>query len=115
MTKVSVFDVIGQQVAAVSSEDGDRVYQLIDKELASGHKVMLDFKGVDLIVSTFLNAAIGQLYGTYSQEFVRENFFVENLSNDDLGVLKKVVERAKQYFEDKDGFSQSVRNSLSNG
>jgi hypothetical protein len=48
---------------------------------------------------TFLNVAIGQLYGEFSEEEIRAKLTVKDMEPDDLVLLKRVVETAKAYFK----------------
>jgi hypothetical protein len=109
--KINIYEIIGGN-AAVSSDDGQVIFERIDKAFKEDYFVTLDFNNVDLIVSTFLNACIGQLYGFYTSEFIREHFKVENLSSDDVVILSKVIERAKQYFENKKNFEDSANKAI---
>lgn len=109
--KINIYEIIGGN-GAVSSDDGQTVYERIDKAFKQEYYVILDFNNVDLIVSTFLNACIGQLYGFYTPEFIREHLTVENLSDDDLMILSKVIERAKQYFANKKNFENSANKAI---
>jgi len=109
--KISIFEQIGSN-AAVSSEDGDLLYEKIEKGLKSEVRVILDFNNIELITTTFLNAAIGQLYNKYDSPFLREHMRVENLAKEDLELLKKVVERAKEYFKDKERLEENIKEVL---
>ena len=113
-TTIKALDIVGTSVA-VSSDDGQKLFEEISKAIEQGEDVEVDFSGIDLIVSTFLNAAIGQLYGKHTSESIKEHVSVKNLSNDDLNILKKVVERAKQYFADPVRFSKAVKKGMDNG
>jgi hypothetical protein len=48
---------------------------------------------------TFLNVAIGRLYGEFSEEEIRARLTVKDMEPDDLVLLKRVVETAKAYFK----------------
>jgi hypothetical protein len=109
--KINIYEIIGGN-GAVTSDDGQIIFERIDKAFREDYFVTLDFNNVDLIVSTFLNASIGQLYGFYTPEFIRKHFKVENLSNDDLTILSKVIERAKQYFANKKNFEDSANSAI---
>jgi hypothetical protein len=109
--RINVLKITGGN-AAISSDNGDIVFQGIDKAFRSNISVIIDFINIEIIVSTFLNASIGQLYGSYESEFIRSHLKVENMSNDDLGILKKVVERAKEYFRNKKNFESTIEGSL---
>ena len=98
--RISIFEQIGSN-AAVSSEDGELLYKRILKGLDGNVIVLLDFINIELITSTFLNASIGQLYNRHDSPFLRKYLKVDNLAKEDLELLKKVVERAKEYFKDK--------------
>lgn len=97
---------------AVTTEDGEVVYKEIDKLLQGGKAVILDFSDLEIIISTFFNAAIGQLYSKYTGDVLRQTIFVTNLSNDDLNILVKVIERAKQYFADQNRFEKTINPDL---
>lgn len=110
--KINIFEQIGSN-AAVSSEDGEMLYGRIMKGLAEKEVIIiLDFTNIELITSTFLNAAIGQLYNKYDSPFLRERLKVENMAGEDLELLKKVVERAKEYFKDKARMEASIKEAL---
>jgi hypothetical protein len=94
---VRVLDIVGSNIC-VSADDGQRLHDKIKPLLDKDYKIILSFQGVDTLISTFLNAAIGQLYGTLSEEKIRENFSVAGMEPDDLDILKRVVENAKAYF-----------------
>jgi len=109
--KISIFEQIGGN-AAVSSEDGELLFERILRGVENDVRVILNFNNIELITSTFLNAAIGQLYSKYDSSFLREHLKVENLSREDLELLKKVVERAKEYFKNKEQMEKNVREVL---
>jgi STAS-like domain of unknown function (DUF4325) len=98
--RISVFEFLNSPYA-VSTEEGERLSSEIINHFKKEEKLLLDFENIELIVSTFLNASIGQLYSGYTSEFIKEHLFLENMTNDDLSVLKKVTDRAKEYFKDK--------------
>jgi len=110
--RISIFELIASS-AAVSSEDGEALYQRITKGLKEeGIRIILDFMNIELITSTFLNAGIGQLYNKYDSPFLKERLKVENMATEDLELLKKVVERAKEYFKEKSQIESSIKEAL---
>jgi len=72
--------------------------EIIAPMLRERRRVLLSFKNVETVIPTFLNAAIGQLYGEFSEERIRELLSVEDIAQDDLNDLKRVVENAIKYF-----------------
>jgi STAS-like domain of unknown function (DUF4325) len=99
--------------AALTPNAGDLLYNKIESHFKKKELVVLDFDGIRFITSAFLNASIGQLYGVFPQPFIKEHLTVENLENDDAFLLVKVVERAKEYFQDKKAI-ENASNNLSN-
>jgi len=98
---ISIFDIVGGK-AAVSSEDGDRLFTTISAFLDEGLKVDLDFINIETLITTFLNAAIGQLYSKYDSPFLREHLSVKHLAPEDKDRMIKTIERAKEYFKNKE-------------
>lgn len=111
MNEIKVGNVLNSTFA-VSTEQGETIFKLIHDSFTHEDQVTVDFTNVDLIVSTFLNAAIGQLYGEYSTEYIQKHLTVEHMSNEDLQVLKLVTDRAKEYFKDKRGFDNVFKKNF---
>ncbi len=109
-TTISVYEVVGSPLC-VASDDGQKVYDRLAATLREGRRVSLSFHNVTTMTSAFLNAAIGQLYGTFSEEQIRSLLKVEDLEREDATLLKRVVETAKLYFKDPQRFDQVVRES----
>lgn len=110
--RISIFEQIGSN-AAVSSEDGELLHNRILKGFVEEDvMVILDFMNIELVTSTFLNAVIGQLYNRYDSPFLRGHLKVENLAKEDLELLKKVIERAKEYFKNKEKIEKNIKEAL---
>lgn len=95
---ISIFEVVGSPLC-VASGDGQKVYERLALALKEGRSVSLSFHNVSALTAAFLNAAIGQLYGEFSEEQIRALLNVRDIQLEDLALLKRVVETAKQYFE----------------
>ena len=111
--KISVFGIVGSPLC-VASDDGQKVYERLNTALEADRKVVLSFHNVTTLTSAFLNAAIGQLYGTFSEEQVRAQLKVEDMEQDDLALLKRVVDNAKLYFKDTERYEQAVEEAEEN-
>ncbi len=94
---------------AVTSEEGDKINQLICASFEKNTKVVVDFQGIRAINTAFLNSAIGKLYASYDSLYLNENLTVANISDSDLAYLKKSIEAAKDYYRDPKIFEKSVR------
>lgn len=108
---LSAFEIVGSPLC-VASDDGQNVHDRISAALKEGRKVMLSFLNITSVTSAFLNAAIGQLYGEFSEDAIRAGLQVADMAPDDLALLKRVVETAKAYFKDREGFSRAVTEVL---
>lgn len=82
-----------------ASDDGQKVHDAIVLEVKKGNKVTLSFGHVEDLTSAFLNAAIGQLYGEYSEEEIKSFLSLTECASEDLTILSKVVVRAKDFFK----------------
>ncbi|MGX9727517.1 MAG: STAS-like domain-containing protein [Candidatus Electronema sp. VV] len=111
---VSIFETVGSSLC-VASSDGQKVYERLAAALKEGCKTTLSFHNVSILTSAFLNAAVGQLYGEFSGEDIRLLLKVQDIQPDDLALLKRVVETAKQYFNDPQRFDKAVRDTLGDG
>lgn len=108
---IKVIDLVGP--LCVSAEDGQTVHDNLAKLLNTGQQVILSFEGVKTIISAFLNAAIGQLYGELSEEDIRRNLSVDGLEKEELALLKRVVDNAKVYFQNRKKFDDAWKSEVS--
>jgi len=108
---ISIFEVVGSPLC-VASGDGQKVYERIAAAFRKGRRVKLSFHNISTLTSAFLSAAIGQLYGKFSEEEIRAMLKVQDMQQDDLSLLKRVVVTAKEYFKDPQKFDQAVRDEL---
>lgn len=100
---INMVNVVGDSIC-VTDEDGKKVYDVINDALSNGKKIILSFDGVTDLTSVFLNNAIGQLYGNFDEAFVKSKISVTDMSKNDVVVLKRVVDRAKSFFDDPDHY-----------
>ena len=108
---LSIFEIAGGP-SCVASDDGQKVYDRIAAALKEGRSVTVSFADVMSLTPTFLNAAIGQLYGSFTEKQIRSMLKVQDAQPNDLALLKRVVETAKQYFRNPQRFQQAAREAL---
>ena len=106
--RISMFDLVGSPIC-VASDDGDRVYKHLDAALKADQGVVLSFHNVTALTGAFLSTAIGQLYGTFSEEKIHSLLKIEDAGRTDLALLRSVTNNAKLYFKDPERFNQAVR------
>lgn len=108
---IKVLEVVGSKLC-VASSDGQKVHDQIAAALKAGKQVSLSFSNVESLTSAFLNAAIGQLYSKFSEQKIRATVAVADMTPDDVELLKRVVEAAKQYFKSPDQIKKIVGGTL---
>jgi len=101
MKTIIVKDLIGKRIA-FSDEDAEKVYIKIVEYISEKEKIRISFKDIDMLISRFLNVAIGRLYKTYQDwEVLDQILFFEDLDPDDKYLLvEKVIPTAKVHFLD---------------
>lgn len=112
-TQILIKDVINTNFA-VTTEDGNTIFELLVFNLSKENTVSLDFDGINLMTTAFLNSAIGQLYSIdkYSSDFLNNNLKLVNVQEQDKPLFALVVKRAKEYFANKQGFEKNTNDSI---
>ena len=108
LTKIIVTEII-ETGFCVAACDGQKVHDRIAAAFSENRKVEVSFAGTSDITPAFLNSAVGQLYGTFPIELIESSLFFVDIPEEDEVVLKRVIERAKIYFEN----AYSCRKTLS--
>ena len=109
--EVSVSSVVGNPLC-VASNDGQKVYDKLKPALEADQKTVLSFHNVSLLTPAFLSTALGQLYGSFDEEKIRDLLKVQDISPEDQNLLKHVIETAKDYFRNPQQFSRIVNEEL---
>ena len=100
--KIDVSNIIDKELATFV-DDGILLHKEIKKYLDKNEKVIVDFSNIKMGISSFLNAAIGKLYGDFQYNFIENNLEIIGLDEDDEELLNDVViPNAKSFFEKKD-------------
>lgn len=98
MSTISAKEIIGSSSATIRDE-GLAIYEIAKKELQNGKKVEVSFDGITMVISSFLNASIGKLYGDFPFDVIDEKVTVTGLDEDDMGLLNDtVIPNAKEYY-----------------
>lgn len=106
--RISMFEVVGSPFC-VASSDGQKICDHLTAALKVDRSIALSFRNVTTLTAAFLNAAIGQLYGIFSEEEIRSRLKVVDAAPNDLAMLNRVTETAKLYFKDPERFDRVVQ------
>lgn len=96
MKLIKVYDITGER--AILDSDGDIIYQKLLSAFSNKEYVELSFEQVTTILSIFTSSAIGQLYKEYDSAFLNKHLTITHMSPEDRKSLKRVNERAKQFY-----------------
>lgn len=111
---IRIVDITGTEYC-ISSDDGDKVYDVVSEALKEGKRMNISFSGVEDLNSAFLNAAFGRLYnGDFTEEQLSSSLLPVDADPTDLVLLKRVVERAKEFFRDPVTYEAAVVETLGN-
>jgi hypothetical protein len=105
---LSIFEIVGSPLC-VASDDGQKVHDRVAAALKEGQSVTVSFLNVTSLTSAFLNAAIGQLYSSFTEDEIRSKLKVTDIQADDRAQLKRVVDTAKEYFKDPERFKKAEK------
>ncbi|WP_422090988.1 STAS-like domain-containing protein [Tenacibaculum ovolyticum] len=110
---IKIIDIIDTDFA-VTTDNGIKVFDEMDRYLSNNKEVTIDFTGIKTMTTAFLNAAIGQLYSKkkYDSEFLNKHVKPIGFKENHLLLLKMVIARAKEYFADKDTFTKNLDESI---
>lgn len=108
---VSVIGIVGSGFC-VSIQDGELVHDRILPLLQAGKHVVLSFKGVTDLISSFLNSAVGRLYGELDEPTIKARLSFSDLTEVDLTLIERVAENAKCYYANPEAHEQAFSESF---
>lgn len=94
---IKVFDITKN--LAIDASVGNIIYNKIKDALRDNEKIILDFDKVDIILSVFLNAAIGSFYCDDFCEDFENKVSAINISDSAKILWDRVVQSAKRKKE----------------
>jgi len=93
---IKVYDLTSDM--AVEFGNGDALYNLIINSLKTHDKVVVDFSNVNVVLSSFLNAAIGNLFHNLNREEFEEKVEIIGLPEFSINSLVRVINSAEKKF-----------------
>ena len=104
---LKIYDIVGGPVW-VSTDDGQKVFDKIVAALTANRGIELSFANRENLITAFLNAAIGQLYGgEYDETFLQQHLTFTDISDDDRAMLDRAIANAKRYFANRQSYDQT--------
>ena len=94
--RVFLEKIVGKNCSSI--DDGEKVLCLIRPELTKGFTVELDFWGVDLVCTPFLNACFGKLLEQFGSEMAMTHVSMRNISDDLLQRINNFINTKEDEF-----------------
>lgn len=96
----------------VTPDEAQPVYEKIAETIKNGDSVELDFEGVQLATTAFLNVAIGKLYEDYTSDDLKLSLTLKNVDDDMALRIKKVTDNAKSFYANKKEYEEIIDDVL---
>lgn len=92
----------------VTPDEAEPIKEQIKDLLKKEQEVTLDFSGMGLVTTAFLNVLIGTLYKDFSVAFIKEHLHPEGMTKEIAVRIKKVASNAKAFYENERKFENCV-------
>ena len=112
--KINIFNVINSPFC-IAPEDGHKIYELIVGALKEDKPVQLSFLNITMVITAFLNEAIGVLYKDFTPEMIDKVEYLdvsEDLKESFDASLDKVKSGAPIYYRHQQELDESTKNIL---
>lgn len=96
----------------ITAEEAEPLYAAEIEAFKSGNTITLDFTGVEMITTAFLNVIVGRLYKDYEKEQLKEMLFFEGLTEPIARRIKKVTDNAKLFYKDEQSYEKEVKEAI---
>lgn len=108
---IKVVDLINSP-RAVAPNDGERVFDEICPLLKSGQKVQLSFAGITMVITAFLNAAVGKLFGELTEQQFNDLLEIRDLRDAFQPSLESSIKWSKAFFKNRESLGKAVLEGL---
>lgn len=112
MNNVIAVSAVLDSPSALTQEQGEKIYKIISDSIDAKKEIVLDFSGIESMISPFLNIAVGKLYGAYSSAAINSYLKFYNFPESKLSTLKVVIANAKKFYENKEDYASTVKDVI---
>lgn len=96
--EIIVKDIINSKIA-INDKDGDTIFNtIIEKANENLDPIILNFDGIDLVNTAFLNNAVGKLFDSNLFDLKTNRVLIQNMSPDKLELLKETISVARDKY-----------------
>lgn len=111
MVRITIADEVTLN-QGVTPEEGKPIRERIYANVKEGIPVVLDFAGMKLITTAFLNIVIGTLYKEFRSEDLKKLLSFENLTEGIAMRIKRVADNAKLFYDNPEKFQKDVDSAI---
>jgi hypothetical protein len=106
--QIKITDLIGKP-RGISAADGEMVFKEIYPLVKAGSSITLSFAGIRMVITAFLNAAIGKLYRDIPFGEVDRLLEVTDLADAFQPALEHSKTWAKAYYADPERLARAIK------
>lgn len=106
-TTINVYNIVNGPFC-VDTADGEKIYSLLHKAISEQKHVNLSFKGIELVITAFLNIAVGKLYKDFDDATIKKYLIKTDLSEAFESSWDKVVTGAPIYYSNQKEIERNV-------
>ncbi|GHT47139.1 hypothetical protein FACS189440_06800 [Bacteroidia bacterium] len=103
MKTIRIKSMLGKDTG-ISTDEGERIYNVLYPLLQAGEKVELDFQDITLLTTPFLHAVAGKLIHAFKAEELEENLSYRNTSPKIEARLQKILETSHTHLHHPEPF-----------
>lgn len=96
----------------IDAADGQKIYELLHKALTEKKAVTLSFKGIELLITAFLNTAVGQLFKDFTEEEINLYLSKTDLDVQFEPVWDKVITGAPIFYAHQEKMENDIKDVL---
>lgn len=111
--QVVVHEIIGS-ARAVDAADGAKIYEIVLAALMNGQNVRLSFDGIRMVITAFVNEAVGKLYGAMPSDQVDQLLEICDVPEAFQISIDKSVEWSKAFFADPEKMQRALLEEFDN-
>ncbi len=111
VTRIDIKNTL-QTIYCIDMEEGQTIYNLVKRELDNGKDVELSFAGIEMVITAFLNAAVGRLFADYDHQMVMQRVKANDLHKDFIPIWNHVMCKSARYYKHTDSVELHTNNEM---
>lgn len=108
---INIHNIVGSELC-VSSNDGQKVCDIIRSTISQGNKACVSFENIKSLSGAFLDSALGQLYNGMIQGNIDAKISFMNLTPGRKLIVNEAIRVAKEYYSDPDAYIAKIKKTV---